>query len=488
MNASTRRPFIHSDFLLTTDWARRLFHEVAKDLPIIDYHSHLPADRIATDHRFRNLAEIWLEGDHYKWRALRTDGVDERLITGDAGDWEKFEAWADALPRLLRNPLYHWTHLELRRPLGIDDALLSPATAREIWERANARLAEPAMSCRGILKRMNVVLVCTTDDPVDSLEHHRAIAADRMFGVKVLPTWRPDKALAVGDPAAWNRWVAKLEAAAGVSIGDYDDFLEALERRHEFFHANGGRLADQGLESLPAAEPSGKRAAAVFLKARKGTTPTPEEAETFRSTLLLELAAMNHARGWTQQLHLGAMRNNNTMMLKRLGPDSGYDSISDAEQARPLAAFLDRLERTGRLTKTILYNLNPRDNALMATMAGNFQGGGVPGRIQWGSGWWFLDQLDGMRAQIETLSQMGLLSRFVGMLTDSRSFLSFTRHEYFRRMLCGIIGEDIEKGLIPPEWELVAPLVRDVCHDNAVRYFGFDLPLAAERITQETEA
>jgi len=476
MNA---RPFIHDDFLLESEPARRLYHEVAEHLPIIDYHCHLPPRQVAEDHRFANLAEIWLAGDHYKWRAMRAAGVEERFITGDASDWEKFETWARTVPRLLRNPLYHWTHLELRRPLGITDRLLGPDTAAGIWEECNARLAGPGFSCRGILERMNVALVVTTDDPVDDLAHHRRAAADPGLRVRMLPAWRPDRGMAVEDPAAFNAWLDRLAAAADVEIRDFDSYRAALQRRHAYFHEHGCRISDHGLETMYAEDFTRPRIEAIFGRLRAGQSVAPADIAAFKSAMLYEFAVMDHERGWVQQYHIGARRNNNSRMFAALGPDSGFDSIGDLPLADALNRFLDRLDREDRLARTIVYNLNPRDNAVVATAIGNFQGGGVPGKLQFGSAWWFLDQLDGMTRQIEDLSQLGLLSRFVGMLTDSRSFLSYTRHEYFRRLLCNILGQDMVRGLIPPDFELVAGMVRDICHDNAVRYFGFDLPPAA---------
>ena len=472
----TSTPFIHDDFLLESEPAWRLYHDFAAHMPIIDYHCHLSPELIARDHRFRNLTEIWLGGDHYKWRAMRANGVDERYITGDAGDWEKFEKWAETVPFLLRNPLYHWTHLELRRPFGITGRLLNPQTARAIWDECNAKLAHPEFSCRGILKHMNVALVCTTDDPTDSLEHHRAIAADKTFAVQVLPAWRPDKAMAVESPAAFNAWVDRLADVAQMEIKDFAGFLEALGRRHDFFHEAGCRVSDHGVETIYAEETTAADAARIFDKVRAGRALEPGEIVAFKSAMLYEFGVMDHQTGWAQQFHLGALRNTNSRMFKALGPDIGCDSIGDFEIARPLARFLDRLDRNNCLTRTILYNLNPRDNAVIAAMIGNFQDGSEPGKMQFGAAWWFLDQLDGMTRQIEALSQLGLLSRFIGMLTDSRSFLSFTRHEYFRRLLCNILGGDMVRGLIPEDIEMVGAMVRDICTHNAARYFRFTLP------------
>ena len=470
----TSRAFIHADFLLETPQARRLYHEHAADMPIVDYHCHLPPDQIARNHQFRNLAEIWLAGDHYKWRAMRTNGVPERYCTGDASDWEKFEQWARTVPHLLRNPLYHWTHLELNRPFGINDRLLGPDTARGIWDECNAKLARPEFRCRGIMEQMNVVLVCTTDDPADTLEHHRAIAQDHTFKVKVLPTWRPDRGMAVENHAAFNAWVDRLAAAADLEIGRYDDFWRALRARHDFFHTHGCRISDHGLETVYADATTPGAAARSFAKIRGGAALAPDEIAAFKSAMLHELAVLDWEKGWTQQFHIGAMRNTNRRMFELVGPDAGFDSIGDLPLARPLATFLDRLDAAGKLPRTILYNLNPGDNAVVATMLGNFQDGSVPGKLQMGSVWWFLDQLDGMTAQIEVLSQMGLLSRFVGMLTDSRSFLSYTRHEYFRRLLCNILGRDMARGLIPDDTAMVGAMVEEICYGNAVRYLGFE--------------
>lgn len=464
---------ITENFLLETPSGVRLYHEFAKDLPIVDYHCHLPPRDMAEDRRFANLTQLWLAGDHYKWRAMRANGVDERYITGDASDEEKFLAWARTVPKTLRNPLYHWTHMELKRPLGISDRLLGPDTAQSIWNECNARLAQPEFSCRGILRQMNVVLVCTTDDPTDTLEEHRKIADQRSFEVRVLPTFRPDRAMAVESPEAFNAWVHRLEQAAEMEIRHYDAFLEALGRRHEYFHAMGCRLSDHGLETMPAEDYTLSEVRAAFARLRRGGALGQVEAARFKSALLYEFALMDHQRGWTQQFHIGALRNTNTRQWQALGPDSGFDSIADGPYARPLARFLDRLDRHDRLARTILYNLNPADNAMMATMIGNFQDGRIPGKIQWGSAWWFLDQKDGIEQHLNTLSNLGLLSRFVGMLTDSRSFLSYTRHEYFRRILCNLLGRDMDAGLLPRDFGLVGGMVQDICYHNAVRYFGF---------------
>jgi len=467
--------FLDENFLLQTETAIELFHEFAKSQPIIDYHNHLPPDQVASNHRFRSLTEIWLQGDHYKWRAMRSDGVSERFCTGNTSDWEKFEAWARTVPHTLRNPLYHWTHMELKFPFGIKDRLLGPATAREIYDSCNALLAQPDFTTQGLLRKYNVLVVCTTDDPVDNLEHHAQHARNPKAFTKLYPTWRPDKALAVHDLGAWNAWVGRLEAASGLSIGNLASFMDAVKKRHDFFHATGCRASDHGLEAIVATPYAPREIETIFDKARAGKALGPEEIDKFRSALLHDFALLDHARGWVQQFHLGAMRNNNTRAARTLGPDTGFDSIGDYPQGTTLARFLDRLDDTEQLAKTILYNLNPADNDLFATVIGNFQDGSSPGKMQFGSSWWFLDQLDGMEKQINSLSNMGLLSRFVGMLTDSRSFLSYSRHEYFRRLLCNIIGNDVERGLLPNDRGLLSTLIQDVCFRNARQYFGFEV-------------
>jgi glucuronate isomerase len=469
--------FITENFLLQNDRAVELYHRFARDLPIIDYHCHLPPAQIAEDRRFENLTQIWLDGDHYKWRAMRAAGADERYCTGDASDWEKFQKWAETVPQTLRNPLYHWTHLELKRPLGIGDRLLGPDTAESIWRECNAKLARPEFSARGIMRQMNVALVCTTDDPVDGLEHHRAIAADNTFPIKVLPTFRPDRAMAVENPAAFNVWVDRLAAVSRIDVKDnFSSFLDALQQRHDFFHARGCRLSDHGMETFYAEPYCAAEVAAALRRLRSGKPLQMDEIARFRSAMLYELASMNHAKGWVQQFHFGALRNNNTRRFESLGPDAGFDSIGDGEIARPMAKFLDRLDRDGRLAKTIVYNLNPAQNDLVATMIGNFQDGAVPGKMQYGSAWWFLDQKDGIERQLNALSNHGLLSRFVGMLTDSRSLLSYSRHEYFRRILCNLLGAEMEQGLLPDEMPMIGAMVGDICYGNAAGYLGFDLP------------
>jgi glucuronate isomerase len=466
------KPFLDQNFLLHTTAAQRLYHEFAASMPIIDYHNHLPPQQIAEDQRFDNLSQIWLYGDHYKWRAMRTHGIPEVYCTGAATDWEKFEKWAETVPYTLRNPLYHWTHLELQRYFGITE-LLSPKTARSIYEQANALLQTPEYSVRHLLRKMNVRVLCTTDDPIDSLEWHRQIADDPTVGLQVLPAFRPDKAMAVEDTSSFNDWTDKLAAAANVHISSYDDFLIALKNRHDFFAENGSRVSDHGLESMYAEPYTTQEIKAIFDKIRGGKALNSTEILKIKSALLFEFARWDHEKGWVQQFHLGALRNNNSRALRQLGPDTGWDSIGDFQQGQALSRFLNRLDSEDQLAKTILYNLNPADNELMATMIGNFNDGSVAGKVQYGSAWWFLDQKDGMEKQLNALSNMGLLSRFVGMLTDSRSFLSYPRHEYFRRTLCNLFGQEIENGELPDDIEWIGEIVRDICYRNAAAYFGF---------------
>ena len=467
--------FKDKDFLLESETAKDLYHNHAAKMPIIDYHCHLDPKMIADDHRFRSITELWLGGDHYKWRALRTNGVDEKYITGDSSDWEKFEKWAETVPYTFRNPLYHWTHLELQTAFGIDK-LLNPETAREIYDRCNDMLQnDPDMTARGLMRKYGVEVVCTTDDPVDSLEHHKRLR-DEGFEIKVLPTWRPDKAMAVENPEAFANYVNKLAEVAEMEIKDFDDFIAALQKRHDFFKENGCRLSDHGISEFFAADYTDEEIAAIFLKAKAGETVTPEEEEKFKSKMLEIFGEMDAESGWTQQFHYGTIRNANSRMMAKLGPDTGFDSIGEFNTAQKCAKFLDRLNDKGKLAKTILYNLNPAANEVLATMIGNFQDGTVAGKLQLGSGWWFNDQIDGMTRQMNALSTLGLLSRFVGMLTDSRSFVSYPRHEYFRRVLCNLVGEDVEKGLIPYtgyEKERVGRMIEDICYNNAKDYFKF---------------
>ncbi|OFY46817.1 MAG: glucuronate isomerase [Bacteroidetes bacterium GWF2_49_14] len=465
------KPFLNENFLLTTATAERLYHDYAAQMPVIDYHCHLDPALIASDHRFNNLTEAWLRGDHYKWRAMRTNGIPEQFITGDATDEEKFEKWAETVPCTVRNPLYHWTHLELQRYFGITDPL-SPVTGHEIYHKASALLQTPDFSVRRLLEKMNVEVVCTTDDPLDTLDAHRQIA-ESDWSIKVLPTWRSDKAMSIENPKSWNLYLDKLSSVAEIEIEGFRYLLEALGNRHDFFHSMGCRLSDHGLNTFYSEKYTDQEISRIFDQARSGRPISEEAIRKFKSAMLYELAVMDAEKGWVQQFHIGAMRNTNTRMIGLLGPDTGFDSIGDEPVALPMARFFDRLGQEGKLAKTILYNLNPRDNEVFATMTGNFQDGSVPGKMQWGSGWWFLDQKDGMEKQLNTLSNMGLLSRFVGMLTDSRSFLSYPRHEYFRRILCNLIGRDVENGELPDDMTFFGRVVLDVCYYNAFNYFDF---------------
>lgn len=464
---------IHEDFLLQTDAAKELYHEHAKMQPIIDYHCHLNPEYIANDHTFDNLGQIWLEGDHYKWRAMRTNGVGEEYCTGrGTSDWEKFEKWAETVPYTMRNPLYHWTHLELKRAFGVDE-LLGPETAKEIFDRCTEQLRTPEFSARGLMRKFKVEVVCTTDDPVDSLAHHLALKEEQ-FEIKVLPTWRPDKAMAVEDPQSYRAYVEELSEVSGVDIRRFSDLIEALRGRHDFFASVGCKLSDHGIEEFYA-EPYGQaEIEQIFNKVYGGKVLTGEEVLKFKSAMLHEGALMDWEKGWTQQFHYGAIRNNNSRLFDRIGADTGFDSIGDFSTAKAMSRFFDQLDKDNRLAKTIIYNLNPKDNELIATMIGNFQDGSVAGKMQFGSGWWFLDQKSGMEAQMNSLSNLGLLSRFVGMLTDSRSFLSYPRHEYFRRILCNLIGNDIEQGLLPAsEMKFLGKMVEDISYHNAKQFFHF---------------
>ena len=468
--------FITEDFLLQTETAKTLYHQYAAPMPIFDYHCHLPPQQIADDIQFKNITQAWLYGDHYKWRALRANGIDEKFCTGNASDRKKFQKWAETVPYTLRNPLYHWTHLELKRYFGIDK-LLNPESADFIYDKSSEMLNSPAFSTRNMMRKMNVKAVCTTDDPIDTLEHHQKIKDDG-FEVNVLPTWRPDKGMATEDIRALNLWIDKLAEMTDVDIKSFDSYLEAIQKRHDFFHEVGCRISDHGIETAYAEDYSEAEIRSIFNMIRSSKDLPCKEQRKFKSAMLVEFSLMDHAKGWTQQFHLGALRNNNSRMLRTLGPDTGFDSILDIEIAKPLSRLLDRLDTNNQLPKTILYNLNPRDNELITTMIGNFQDGSVPGKMQFGSGWWFLDQKDGMEKQMNTLSNMGLLSRFIGMLTDSRSFLSYPRHEYFRRMLCNLLGNDTEKGLLHNDIHLLARTVENICFKNAEKYFQIDLNTA----------
>jgi glucuronate isomerase len=464
--------FCDQDFLLSNEVARELYHGTAAGQPIIDYHCHISPRDLAEDRRFKNLQEAWLEGDHYKWRAMRANGVPESLITGnESTPREKFQAWAATVPRTLRNPLFHWTHLELRRYFGVE-ALLEESTAQAVWDETNRLLAQPGYSVRGLAERMKVEIICTTDDPADTLEYHRAVAKSG-WRVKVFPAFRPDNALCVSQPERFKAWVRKLGEASGTSAGRFKGFLKALRQRHDFFHANGSRLSDHGLNQMPALDCTEKKAAAIFAAALKGKAASPEDAERFASFMMEFFGALDADKGWTKQLHLGAIRDPNARLAARLGADAGCDTIGDFPQGIALARYLGRLDGVGKLPRTIIYNLNPADTYLFAGMPGSFQDGSIPGKLQYGAAWWFLDQENGIRAQLDVLSNLGLLSRFVGMLTDSRSFLSYPRHEYFRRILCDVLGADVESGRLPDRRDWLTNLVADVCYCNAKNYFGF---------------
>lgn len=471
------KDFMGQDFLLETETAKDLYHNHAAKMPIIDYHCHLNPAMIATDHRFSSITELWLGGDHYKWRAMRSNGVPEEYCTGEnTSDWEKFEKWAETVPYCFRNPLYHWTHLELKTAFGIDKTL-NPETAREIYDECNRKLREdPDMTARGLMRKYGVEVVCTTDDPVDSLEHHKAIK-ESGFEIKVLPTWRPDKAMAVENAEAFSEYVKKLAEVSGVEINSFESFLKALQARHDFFGEMGCRLSDHGINEFYAEDYNEEEIKHIFDKASKGEKLSDEEEVLkFKSKMLEVFGEMDAESGWTQQFHYGAIRNCNSKMMAKLGPDTGFDSIGEFNTAQACAKLLDRLNSKGKLAKTILYNLNPAANEVMATMLGNFQDGSVPGKIQFGSGWWFNDQLDGMTKQMNALSLLGLLSRFVGMLTDSRSFLSYPRHDYFRRCLCNLVANDVENGQIPftgYEERRVRQMIEDISYFNAKNFFNF---------------
>lgn len=465
------KTFMDENFLLQTKTAQELYHNHAAKMPIFDYHCHIDPKEIAEDKQFENITQIWLYGDHYKWRGMRTNGVNEKYCTGDASDWEKFEKWAETVPYAIRNPLFTWTHLELKKFFGIKK-VLNPATAKEIWDECNAKLQTPEYSVRNIIRMANVDTICTTDDPVDSLEYHRQIKADG-FEVHVLPAWRPDKSMAVENTTVYNNYLDKLAEVSGIEIKKFGDLMKALDKRHQFFHDNGCRLSDHGLETIIAEDYTEDEINTIFSKIRGGADLSSAEVAKFKSCMLYEFGIMDHSRGWVQQFHIGALRNNNTRLFNQLGPDVGFDSIGDFEVAKPMSKFLDKLDLNNKLAKTIIYNLNPRDNELIGTMIGNFQDGSVPGKMQFGSGWWFLDQKDGMEKQMNALSNLGLLSRFVGMLTDSRSFLSYSRHEYFRRTLCNLLGNDVENGEIPYDMELLGTMVENISFNNAKEFFNF---------------
>ncbi|MBP3574326.1 MAG: glucuronate isomerase [Prevotella sp.] len=470
------KKFNDENFLLETKTAQDLYHNHAAKMPIIDYHCHLIPQMVAENKRFDSIAQIWLMGDHYKWRAMRSNGVNERFCTGkDTTDWEKFEKWAETVPYTFRNPLYHWTHLELKTAFGIEETL-NPTNARAIFDKCNDLIANDAkFTPRGLMEHYNVELVCTTDDPVDTLEYHDVVAADQTCKTRMIPAWRPDAAMNI-EAATFKAYVEKLSAVSGVEIKTFADMIAALQKRHDFFASKGCKLSDHGIEEFYDEPYTDAEIDAILDKALSGKNVTVEEQRKYKHAFLKEMAIMDYEAGWTQQFHYGAIRNNNTLMFNKLGADTGFDSIGEFTTAKAMSHFLDELNVQGKLAKTILYNLNPCANEVIATMLGNFQDGSCPGKIQWGSGWWFLDQKDGMEKQMNALSVLGLLSRFVGMLTDSRSFLSYPRHEYFRRTLCNLVGKDIENGLIPFEGyeeQRVRQMIEDICYNNAKQYFNF---------------
>lgn len=463
--------FMDENFMLNSKAAERLYHEYAKDMPIIDYHNHLPPNEIADDIHFKNLTQIWLYGDHYKWRAMRAFGIDEKFITGNASDYQKFEKWAEAVPYTLRNPLHHWTHLELQRYFGIND-LLNPSTAKSIYNKTESMLQEPGFSVQNLLRRVNIDTLCTTDDPIDSLQYHKQIA-NQQPGFKALPTWRPDNAMNAGNPEKFNQYIDKLAHAANTEINTIDDLLQALQIRHDYFEAHGCKISDHGIEEFYADDYTLSEIRSIFSKIRGGKAPAQAELLKYKSFILIEGAKMDHASNWTQQFHYGVLRNNNSRMFAAIGADTGFDSIGDFRTAQAMVKFFDTLDRTNQLARTIIYNINPAHNEIIATMAGNFNQGPTAAKIQFGSGWWFLDQKNGMIEQMNALSALGLISKFVGMLTDSRSFLSFPRHEYFRRIMCNLFGQDMENGEIPNDFDLVGKIVQDISYNNAKAYFGF---------------
>ena len=462
--------FMDKDFLLQTETSKKLYHQYAAHKPIIDYHCHLDPKMVAEDHRFKNITELWLGGDHYKWRAMRTNGVPEKYITGDASDWEKFAQWAATIPYCYRNPLFHWTHLELKTAFGIDK-LLCPETAREIYEECNEKLAQPEFSARGLMRHYHEETVCTTDDPIDDVRYHR-LTKDSGFEINMFPAWRPDNAMNIDKPG-FAAYIKKLGEAADVDIRTFANLVEALQKRHDYFAANGCKLSDHGMDEFYDAPYTDAQIETVFAKAMSGMLLPDNEVRQYKHAFLRVCAEMDADAGWTQQFHYGPLRNNNSVMAKRVGPDTGFDSIGEFATATSMSHFLDELNSAGKLTRTIIYTLNPNANEMIAAMIGNFQDGSEPGKMQFGAGWWFNDQLDGMRRQMDALSHLGLLSRFVGMLTDSRSFLSYPRHEYFRRLLCDMIGQDVENGLLPDDEAPLARMVEDIAYNNARRYFRF---------------
>lgn len=467
------KEFLNDNFLLNSEAAVELYHNYAKEMPIFDYHCHLNPEEIANDKSFRNITEIWLGGDHYKWRAMRSNGVDEKYITGDASDYDKFIAWAKTVPYCIGNPLYHWSHLELKRFFGID-LIINEENADEIWERANELLKQKEFTAKQLIKNSNVKALCTTDDAIDTLEFHKKIREDKEFNVKVYPALRPDKGINIQNDT-FVPWMKALSEISEVKIENYGDFINALELRVEYFHQEGCRLSDHGLDKLFYKESTDEEANEIFAKAMKGEALSNDEVDKYKTRTLLNLAKMYNKRNWTMQLHIGALRNNNSRMFKVLGPDTGYDSINDGNIAEALSKLLNEIDKTNELPRTILYCLNPNDNYLLGTMIGNFQGGGIPGKIQFGSGWWFNDQKDGMKDQMSALANLGLLRRFVGMVTDSRSFISYTRHEYFRRVLCDLVGSWADAGEAPNDIDLLGKMIQEICFLNAKEYFGVDI-------------
>lgn len=465
------KKFLDKNFILENNTAEKLYHEHAAKMPIIDYHCHLSPEDIASDRKFENLTKVWLDGDHYKWRAMRTNGVDENFITGDADDFTKFQKWAETVPYTMRNPLYHWTHMELQRPFGVHE-ILNGNSAKEIYDTCSSMLQKGDFSCRGLLNQFKVEVICTTDDPIDSLEYHKAIK-ESGFNVQVLPTFRPDKAMAVEDQSGFNAYLDKLGEVSDVDITNFNQLIDAIKSRHDFFHEMGGKLSDHGLEQIYAEDHTDNEIKSIFDKIRSGHDLSPSEILKFKSAMLIYFGIMDHEKSWTQQFHLGALRNNNSRMVKKLGPDTGFDSIGDFEMARPISRFLDKLDSENQLAKTIIYNLNPSDNYLIGTMIGNFNDGSIAGKVNFGTGWWFLDQKDAMEMQMNALSNLGLLSRFLGMLTDSRSFLSYPRHDYFRRILCNILGKDVENGELPNDMDWLGKMVENISYYNAKEYFKF---------------
>lgn len=467
------KAFLNEHFLLKTKTAQVLYHDYAKDMPIIDYHCHLLPQQIASDFQFQNITQAWLYGDHYKWRAMRTNGVDESYCTGNKSDWEKFEQWAATVPYTLRNPLYHWTHLELQRYFDIHE-ILNEKSAKKIYDACNEKLQSPEYSVKNLLRKMNVKLVCTTDDPIDDLSHHQQLKNDG-FEIRILPAFRPDTAMNVSNAAKFIAYIKKLEIASGVAIQSFENYTLALKLRHDFFNKMGCKISDHGLETIDFTDVSKDECSLIFNTIFAGNELTETEQNKFRTAMLLQFAEWDCEKKWVQQFHLGALRNNNDRMMQHLGSDTGWDSIGDFSQGKTLAKFLNKLDSNNQLAKTILYNLNPADNELMATMIGNFNDGTTPGKIQFGAAWWFLDQKDGMIKQLNALSNMGLLSKFIGMLTDSRSFLSFPRHEYFRRILCDLFGDEIENGELPNDIPWVGKVIQDICFNNNLSYFGWNL-------------